>query len=103
MNCSLQSGLSQAQEQHTDLDHSRASALCRGFLTGCSSFLAVLMQQSFKSDTDKSLLCACYSHSRERSSWEVPSTSGPTKANPKVSVISAGGTERNDLRILLSL
>lgn len=103
MNCSLQPGLCQAQEQHVDLDHSRASALWRGFLTGCSSFLAVPMQQSFKSDTDKSLLCACYSHWWECSSWEVPSTSGPAKANPKVSVVSAGGTERDDVRILLSL
>lgn len=58
----------------------------------CSSFIAVLMQQSCKSDTDKSLLCACYSHSWGFSSWEVPSTAGPAKANPKVSVVSAGGT-----------
>lgn len=75
-----------------DLDHSRASALCRVFLTGCSSFIAVLMQQSCKSDTDKSLPCACYSHLWGRPSWKVPSTQGPAKTNPKVSEVSAGGT-----------
>jgi len=75
-----------------DLDHSRAFPLCRGFLTERGSFIAVLMQQSCKSDTDKSLLSACYSYLWGCSSWKAPSTPGPVKANPKVSVVSAGGT-----------
>lgn len=89
-----------------DLDHSRASVLCRGFLTGCSSFIAVLMQLSCKSNTDKSLLCVCYSHSWGCSSWEVPSTPGPVKTKPQ-GVCGLcwrdSGAERDDLRILLSL